>query len=166
MAQLPRVVLPEGDDVRVQAAARRLSTDGIARPILLTADHDALASALVEDLVDIIVPVNSDHFDRLAQLYADGPRQLKPSLARRLLTKPLYFAGMLVKAGIAEAKILRARQPITRVLADSTVDAATRGKLSFVLEARRFAADELGSFLKEAAEREREESRAVRLERR
>jgi predicted aminopeptidase len=53
---------------------------------------------------------------------------------------PIY----VVKAGIAEARILRARQPITRVLADSTVDAELRGKLVFVLEARRFAADELG----------------------
>ena len=53
---------------------------------------------------------------------------------------PVY----VVRAGIAEARILRARQPITRVLADTAVDAATRGKLSFVLEARRFAADELG----------------------
>jgi predicted aminopeptidase len=53
---------------------------------------------------------------------------------------PVY----VVKAGIAEMKILRARQPITRVLNDTTVAADTRGKLTFVLEARRFAADELG----------------------
>jgi predicted aminopeptidase len=53
---------------------------------------------------------------------------------------PLY----VVKAGIAEARILRARQPITRVVNDSTVDAATRAKLAWVLEARRFAAEDLG----------------------
>ena len=53
---------------------------------------------------------------------------------------PVY----VVKAGIAEARILRARQPITEVLADSATDAATRAKLAYVLEARRFAADELG----------------------
>jgi predicted aminopeptidase len=53
---------------------------------------------------------------------------------------PVY----VVKAGIAEARILRARRPIPEVLADSTTDAATRGKLAYVLEARRFAADELG----------------------
>lgn len=53
---------------------------------------------------------------------------------------PIY----VIKAGLAEARILRARQPIHEVLNDTTVDAATRGKLSFVLEARRFAADELG----------------------
>jgi predicted aminopeptidase len=52
---------------------------------------------------------------------------------------PIY----VIKAGIAEAKILRARRPIPEVLNDDSVDPATRGKLSFVLEARRFAADEL-----------------------
>ena len=53
---------------------------------------------------------------------------------------PVY----VVKAGIAEAKILRARQPIHEVLADSTVDPDTRAKLAWVVEARRFAAEELG----------------------
>ncbi len=53
---------------------------------------------------------------------------------------PVY----VVKAGIAEARILRARRPIPEVLADSATDAATRGKLAYVLEARRFAAEQLG----------------------
>lgn len=50
----------------------------------------------------------------------------------------------VVKAGVAQVGILRARQPIHRVLADSTVDADTRAKLAYVLESRRFAAEELG----------------------
>jgi predicted aminopeptidase len=53
---------------------------------------------------------------------------------------PVY----VVKAGIAEARILRARRPIPEVLADTSTNADTRGKLAYVLEARRFAADELG----------------------
>ena len=53
---------------------------------------------------------------------------------------PIY----VVKAGIAEVGILRARQPIHAILNDSTVDADTRGKLAYVVEARRFAAEELG----------------------
>jgi predicted aminopeptidase len=53
---------------------------------------------------------------------------------------PIY----VLKAGIAEARILRARQPITRVVNDSTVDPDTRAKLAWVLETRRFAAEELG----------------------
>lgn len=53
---------------------------------------------------------------------------------------PIY----VIKAGIAEAKILAARRPIPEVVADSATDADTRNKLVYVLEARRFARDELG----------------------
>jgi predicted aminopeptidase len=50
----------------------------------------------------------------------------------------------VIRAGLAEARILRARQPIHAVMNDTTTDEATRGKLRFVLDARRFAAEELG----------------------
>ncbi|MDZ7778361.1 MAG: aminopeptidase [Gemmatimonadota bacterium] len=53
---------------------------------------------------------------------------------------PVY----VIKAGLAEMRILRARQPIHRVLNDSTTDPEVRGKLAYVLEARRFAAERLG----------------------
>jgi predicted aminopeptidase len=53
---------------------------------------------------------------------------------------PVY----VVKAGIAEVRILRARQPIHEVLNDSTVDSDTRSKLAWVVEARRFASQDLG----------------------
>lgn len=53
---------------------------------------------------------------------------------------PIYVA----KASIAEIGILRARRPIPQVVADPATDQATRDKLAWVLEARRFAADELG----------------------
>ena len=61
-------------------------------------------------------------------------------LAGCLACSPVY----IVKAGIAEVGILRARQPIHAVLNDSTVDADTRAKLAWVVEARRFSAEELG----------------------
>ena len=77
-----------------------------------------------------------------------GRRLLRAGLAIALLAlaascsacSPIY----VIKAGIAEMQILRARQDIPEVLNDTTVDAATRGKLSFVFEARRFAANDLG----------------------
>jgi predicted aminopeptidase len=52
--------------------------------------------------------------------------------------------GYVVKAGIAEMRILRAREPIHMVVNDPSTPADTRAKLSYVLEARRFAATELG----------------------
>ncbi len=59
---------------------------------------------------------------------------------------PLY----VIKAGLAEWEILRARRPIPEVLSDPTVADDVKGKLSFVLEARRFAAHELGIDVGEA----------------
>jgi len=75
-------------------------------------------------------------------------RLLRPLLAALALAlaagawacSPIY----VIKAGIAEAKILRARRPIPRVIADPATDADTRAKLSWVMEARRFAIEELG----------------------
>jgi predicted aminopeptidase len=80
-----------------------------------------------------------------------------PKRRRRWLRAALALAGVslaasciacspvyVVKAGIAEARILRARRPIAEVLTDSATNADTRGKLAYVLEARRFAADVLG----------------------
>jgi predicted aminopeptidase len=52
---------------------------------------------------------------------------------------PVYVA----KASIAEIRILRARRPIPQVIADSTTREDTRNKLAWVLEARRFAEEEL-----------------------
>ena len=53
---------------------------------------------------------------------------------------PVY----VLKAGWAEAKILRARRPIPEVVADPATDEATRGKLAYILEARRFADEVMG----------------------
>ena len=53
---------------------------------------------------------------------------------------PMY----VIKAGWAEAKILRARQPIPDVILDPATDERTRGKLTLAREAREFAMNALG----------------------
>ena len=50
---------------------------------------------------------------------------------------PMY----VIRAGIAEAKILRARRPIPEVILDPTTDDRTKTKLTFVVEARNYAID-------------------------
>lgn len=52
---------------------------------------------------------------------------------------PLY----VIRAGIAEAKILAARRPIPEVILDPATDARTRDLLTIAAEARRFARDSL-----------------------
>ena len=52
---------------------------------------------------------------------------------------PIY----VIRAGIAEAKILAARRPIPEVILDPQTDQRTRDMLTFAREARRFAIDDL-----------------------
>ncbi len=53
---------------------------------------------------------------------------------------PMY----VIKAGWAEAKILRARRPIPEVILSPSTDERTRGKLTLAREAREFAMNGLG----------------------
>jgi predicted aminopeptidase len=82
-----------------------------------------------------------------------GPASSRRRIVRgTLLVLALALAGSawacspiyVLKAGWAEAKILRARRPIPEVLADSATSADTRAKLAWVVEARRYAVEELG----------------------
>jgi predicted aminopeptidase len=53
---------------------------------------------------------------------------------------PIY----VIRAGIAEARILAARRPLPDVILDPTTDTRVRGKLVLAMEARVFARDSLG----------------------
>src|SRR5215211_3598023 len=98
-----RIVLPEGEDARVLAAARRLVDDGVADPIVLgvgdALEHTAEAAGIGLDGIETADP----RFDPRLQGYAgtltsrrDG---MTLGMAARLLTRPLYFAGMMVREG-------------------------------------------------------------------
>jgi predicted aminopeptidase len=52
---------------------------------------------------------------------------------------PMY----VIRAGFAEAKILRARRPIPEVIMDPATDDRTKAKLTFVIEARNYAIEEV-----------------------
>jgi len=93
-----RVVFPEADDARVVAAARRLDDERLAEPIVL------------DDAVD------AERLDRYAALYAEGRPDANPKVARRLAVKPLFRAGLMVKAGDADALVAGVANPTARVI--------------------------------------------------
>lgn len=93
-----RVVFPEAADARIIAAARRLREEGLAHPILLQS------------------PESSDRIEAYAALYAKGRPNTAPDVARRLAAKPLFHAGLMVKAGDADAMVAGVTIPTARVI--------------------------------------------------
>ena len=114
------VVLPEGAEPRVLAAARRLADEGVARPVLLGA-RAALKAASdgagvsLEGLVTVD-PETSADLDRYAEAYAADRGTVDAKLARRLARKPLYFGALMVKTGGAAALVAGAANPTRRVI--------------------------------------------------
>ncbi len=103
-----RVVLPEGADGRILEAARRLKDDGIAEPVLLGPG--------AVDGISCIDPETSEDLDRFAEAYAAQSAKIDAKVARRLVRKPLYFAGMMVRLSDVEAMIAGAANPTRRVI--------------------------------------------------
>jgi phosphate acetyltransferase len=94
-----RVVFPEGHDERIVAAASRLKDLGLAPPIVLDASADIDAAAA-----------------RYAALYCEGRPSASAKVAERLVRKPLFHAGMMVKAGDADAMVAGVAHPTGRVI--------------------------------------------------
>jgi len=93
-----RVVFPEASDERVVAAAQRLRDEGLAEPVL---PQNSEASAELE---------------RYADLYVQGRPDANAKIARRLAAKPLFHAGLMVKAGDADAMVAGVTSPTARVI--------------------------------------------------
>ncbi len=93
-----RVVFPEGGDERIVAAAKRLHDEGIAVPIVLDGSGPG------------------ERLDAYAALYLEGRPESNPKLARRIAAKPLFHAGLMVKAGDADAMLAGVAHPTARVI--------------------------------------------------
>ena len=92
-----RVVLPEAHEERIRAAAERLRELELAEPILI--DEPA-----------------SQRLDTYAELYRATRPNTAPAVARRIAGKALYYAGLMVKAGDADAMVAGVSVPSARVI--------------------------------------------------
>jgi phosphate acetyltransferase len=115
-----KVVLPEGDDDRAVAAAVRLHNQKIARPILIgAADAIAAAAKTINVSLEGIETIDPRKDPRLKD-YGDALARtrdtLTPAMARRLASKPLYFGGMMLRQGDADAMVAGAANPTRRVI--------------------------------------------------
>ncbi len=103
------VVLPEGDDPRIVRAARILKDDDLAVPIVL--GKRELIEAAIEKAgvslegIETIDPKESQRLDAYAEIYARKREGIVPAVAKRLVGKPLFYAGMMAACGDADAVV-------------------------------------------------------------
>jgi phosphate acetyltransferase len=115
-----RPVFPEGHDERIVAAARKLKDLGVATPILIGTRAEVGAAAaragVSLDGIDVLDPVESARLKAYAALYSDGRPNANPRIAERVVRKPLFHAGMMVRAGDADAMIAGVTTTTGRVI--------------------------------------------------
>ena len=103
-----RLVLPEGNDDRILLAADRLLGEDMAKPVVLGEEESV--SSRIEDLslsgdIEVLDPAHSDRIALYSQSYIESRPRTKARVAGRLISKPLFFAGMMVKQGDAGAML-------------------------------------------------------------
>jgi phosphate acetyltransferase len=106
-----RIVLCEGEDPRVLAAAARASREGIAR-IVVVGDPEVIRSAAERDALSLdeialIDPTASEWRATLADelLTLRAAKGMTHELAQQEVLKPLVFAALMVRLGYADGSV-------------------------------------------------------------
>ena len=102
------MVFPEGQDDRIVAAAKRLRDEGVAVPILI--------GTRAIDGIEVVDPEKSSRIGAYSEMYAAARPGSGGKVAERLVKRPLFHAGMMVKAGHADAMIAGVANPTGRVI--------------------------------------------------
>lgn len=108
-AHQKKIVYPETKDERIIIAVSRIKEMGIAVPVLIGDSENiqqiAKSHNVSLDNIQILSPLNDDAMlESYANLYVKS-RNIKTAIARKLVKKPLSFAGMMVKAGDADGMV-------------------------------------------------------------
>lgn len=93
-----KLVMPEGEDQRIRAAALRFREEDLAEPVVFGADD--------------VPESGASHIAIIRQ----RREKMNDAMAARLLKKPLYRAGAAVATGEAHAMLAGAANPTARVI--------------------------------------------------
>lgn len=96
-ARTARVVFPELHEPRIAEAVARLRAEGLCEPLPLSEPSEAHVAALVR------------------------ARGMKESVAKRMISKPLYRAAAMVATGEADAMVAGADVPTRRVIEAASI---------------------------------------------
>ena len=115
-----KIVLPEGEDARIVSAAARLKADKLARPVLIGAPETIGKIADQEkvslDGIDVVDPRSDARLKSYGAALSQARESMTPAMATRLVSKPLYFSGMMVRQGDADAMVAGCANPTRRVI--------------------------------------------------
>jgi phosphate acetyltransferase len=114
------VVLPEGTETRILQAARQIVDSSLAKVVVLgradAVGETADRAGILQKGITVIDPGSAERAEQYAVGYAAGPRDLNLKIARRLVRKPLFFAGMMLKEGDADAMVAGVSTPTSKVI--------------------------------------------------
>ena len=120
-----KVVLPEGNDERIIHAARILKDEGLALPIVLGKPEqieEGIEKAGVDlNGIETISPRQSEMLDKYAEKYVGGRDDISVGVAKRMVMKPLFYGGMMVKCGDADTMIAGAASATATVIQAGTL---------------------------------------------
>ena len=119
------VVLPEGRDPRIIQAAQAMRERGLAEPIVLgkLEQVEAAAQEAGIDLkhINVVDPRTSDRLDDFALQYVGDRDDISPAVARRMVTKPMFYGGMMVATGEAHTLVGGAASATATVIQAGTL---------------------------------------------
>lgn len=105
-----KIVLPEGEDIRVLGAAFRLAEEGVVTPIVIGkgAEVEATAAKLGKNLdrLEFIDIDKVSNMDELSKAYFELRKgKVTEEQAKERVKIPNYFATMLVQGGYADGMV-------------------------------------------------------------
>lgn len=111
-----KLVLPEGEDPRIQRAARELIALNIAIPVLL-GDEQTIRTNAAVDLADISIINPSDTSnDSLSQALVGSKRKITTKNVSDYLAKPAYHGVAMLKTGQVDAMVAGAVLSTAKVI--------------------------------------------------
>jgi phosphate acetyltransferase len=118
--QIKTIVLPEGEDDRILPAAKQISAEGFAEPVVLGPRgrlvEDAARLGVDASQVRLIDPATSPDLERYSRIYSQRREGIPEAVAKRLMKRPLMFGAMMVAVGAADGMVGGVTCPTARVI--------------------------------------------------
>ncbi|HCP36123.1 MAG: phosphate acyltransferase [SAR324 cluster bacterium] len=113
-----RILFPEGEDERILQAAFQISERGMGIPVVF-ADATELEGKYPKakvSSIECVSPVDHPQAKELAEIYASRRSKVNEKMALRLMSRPLYLAGMLLRLGRVDAMVAGATKTTGQVI--------------------------------------------------